>query len=145
MNIAPINNSQPSFKGVKISADFATKRPVIFHIVPDSVLAGIQLGEERIFSNAAGALTRFVQDPKALYDHRQIIKRAQPRRDVASSRNFANRISIKTYVNKVIGDLRLGHRAKNDLFHYMKGIEPKITTLEGKSGEFQLIFSREAE
>lgn len=145
MNISPTNNSQPSFNGVKISADFATERPVIFHIVPDSVLTGIQRGKETVFSNAADTLTRLIQDPKSLYDHRQIIKGAQPRRAVASSRNFANRLSIKTYVNKVIRDLRLGHRERNDLFHYMKDIEPKITTVEGKPGEFQLIFSREAE
>lgn len=144
MNISPTNNSQPSFKGVKLSADFATQRPVVFHIVPDSVLTGIQIGEKTIRSNAADLLTQFVNKPSALFEHKQALKKAKPRRLSGSSRDALSRTSIRTYVNRVIQDLRLTPKEKNRLFHYMKGVELETVPVEGKPGEFELSFNREA-
>lgn len=145
MNISSTNNSQPSFKGVKLSADFATQRPVIFHIMPDSVLTGIQHGENKIHSSAADLLALFIKDPQALYEHKQALRKAKPRRLTGgSSRDALSRTSIRTYVNRVIQDLGLTSKEKNRLFHYMKDVEPKTVRVEGKTDEFRLIFNREA-
>lgn len=62
MNTLSINNSQPSFQGVKITSNFThVKRPftyINFHIVPDSELKGIKVGNQTIKSTMADELTR---------------------------------------------------------------------------------------
>lgn len=139
MNISPTNNSQPSFKGVIAPAVAIYQRPmssIVFRVVPDTTLKGIQMGEKLIESKNADLLTKFVSDLKAISDY----KRAQVKADPAAYKSFRG-LSLRPYVKRVINELGLSHQDRNALFNFMKKKEMTVHKTK-KAGEFEVRFER---
>lgn len=140
MNISPTNNSQPSFKGVIAPVLDIYKRPmysIVFRVVPDSVVKGIQMGGRVIESKSADNLTEFTANPKKLelYSYWRMV--------TGNGRNSSPmpRKDIKTLIKNIVNELGLSHHDRDDLFKFMKGKE--MTVQKAKNAdEFELRFEK---
>lgn len=140
MNISPTNNSQPSFRGVIAPAVDIYKRPmssIVFRVVPDTTLKGIQMGEKVIESENAKHLTKFLANPKELevYSYWRMV------RGNGRDSSPMPRMDIKTLINRVVNELGLSHHDRDDLFKFMKGKEMTVQKAN-EAGEFELRFEK---
>lgn len=139
MNISPTNNSQPSFRGVIAPAVDIYRRPmpsIIFRVVPDTKLKGIQMGEKIIESESADLLTKFVADLHSMIE----CKRAQVKANPSAYKRFRG-LSLRPYVNRIINELGLSHDDRNALFNFIKKKEMTVQKAK-QAGEFEVSFER---
>lgn len=148
MNISPTNNSQPSFKGVIIpeniirhapeslvisaSPDGKIVRPltsVVFRIVRDAKLKGIQFREKHFDSKFADALT-------------EIFFRGTFRQSVAAWYPEIKRFGNRALIKQMIEELKLKDEDKKPLFHFLANAKRSIKYTNGE--DFELVFSEKA-
>lgn len=143
MNISPTNNTQPSFKGVIVPTVDIYKRPmssIVFRVVPDSVLKGIQMGERVIESENANLLTKFVTDPYAIHDYVRAEREARVYKASPDEHSLKG-VSLQTFFNRLINELGLSHDDRNYLFRFMKSKEMTVKKAK-EAGEFELRFEK---